>query len=211
MTRTLDSRLFAGFAAGVLVFLAVATLGYDWVQDDRVSDAEATIEQLEASGVRNDERIENLTTALALQRRQFQRCKRVTAAEDPYCRTPVAPQPGQIGPPGPPGLQGIQGIPGLPGPVGATGPQGPQGQPGTQGATGAQGPQGLTGPQGPPGPQGEPGTDGRDGTVLTGYTCSETENGIILTISFLNPNGNTAEFKVPLLFDPSLLGKIICG
>ena len=199
-------RWYLPAVAVVLVLLGVATLAYTWVTDDRLDSAQNKIEGLEAGRETSTDRIDNLEAALVAQRAQFRRCRRVTAAQDPYCRQPVAPAPGQIGPPGPPGIQGIQGPPGIPGltgpqgPVGATGAQGPAGIPGSPGAPGATGPQGL---QGPPGPA------GKDAPRIASFTCTDTAEGVVLRIVF--EDGGPDPKVVTLLLDPSLIGKIICG
>lgn len=185
----------------ILIILSISTLLYPASINRKVDQQSETIAGLREARAADAQKIENLSTAVELQRQQFRRCKGAKAATDPYCKTPVAPTPGEIGPPGPPGLPGLTGPPGPPGKVGATGPQG------LQGPRGVDGIRGPVGAQGPPGPQGPAGADGKDGTIIDSFTCTPNEEGIVLTITFA---GTRDPIRVPLHFDPSLLGKIAC-
>lgn len=193
----------------ILIALGILTFTYSASTDSRVDD-------LRADRATDAKKIDNLSTALALQRQQFRRCRGLRAVGDPYCESPAAPAPGQIGPPGPPGVPGLTGPPGPPGPQGVAGPAGAAGQTGPQGTTGSTGAQGIPGLTGPPGPQGDPGPPGPQGdvgpqgppgTANAVATCTQTDTGVTLRLTF----GDGSFVEWPLTFDPSILGKILCG
>lgn len=213
---------FLPATATVLIGLGLWTAIQQTVNDEKVQRAEDRVTAVEETLDTSEARTDNLENALTVVIDQFERCKGKTGKQDPYCKEPAAPPPGQIGPPGPPGDPGATGPTGPPGPPGqdgtdgATGAQGApgaagqpgaQGDPGPVGPKGEQGPRGEQGLQGVPGIQGMKGDPGDPGTIVTGFACNPTGDGVQLTVTFSNAPSLTAT----LLLEPNLLGKITCG
>jgi len=113
---------------------------------------------------------------------------------------------GAVGSPGQPGVKGETGEPGTPGSQGVPGSDGSNGSDGKNGQDGEPGPKGD---QGPAGPQGEPGPGGADGAVITGFTCTDTEQGATLTLSY-SLAGSAEVLEVPLVLD-GLVADLACG
>ena len=205
-----------GLIAALLLVLGTYTLVADVLNNDQLETAEQRVVELESGRRTNAARIDNLESALDQQIAQFERCTGKRAKQDPYCREPVSPEPGQIGPPGPPGVQGEvgpPGPPGVPGQAGEDGTDGTDGAPGATGATGAQGepgergPAGERGPEGPMGLTGPKGDPGDPGTVVTNLTCSPTPQGVAITLAF----SNAPALSFQLVLEPNLIGKVTCG
>lgn len=104
---------------------------------------------------------------------------------------------------GPTGSSGVDGIDGVDGADGATGPQGPP-PTAEQIAAAVDAYCGGGACQGPAGPKGEPGAPG---TIITSFECTETDAGVMLTLSFSdNPSQS-----VSLRLDDVLTGSLNCS
>lgn len=107
---------------------------------------------------------------------------------------------GAVGQPGQPGVDGETGKPGTPGEPGV---------PGSDGADGKNGENGKDGKDGADGAQGPPGPAGADGSVITEFTCTDTPEGVVLTLAY-TVSGTGQVLTVPLVLD-GLVADLACG